>query len=244
MNVKEIGKRGLLFTFYELDNYPTNVFVINGKTHVFICDTFLGPEPMEEIKNYLRYHHVENPYIIFNSHSHWDHIWGNCAFESSLIVSHVLCRDIIMKEAESELERYQEYNQGNVRIILPNVTFKERISFPEEGIELFYSPGHTVDSASLLDRIDNTLFVGDNIEAPIPYLFYKNLTEYTHTLQTYITMEADTIIPGHGTIPDESLLKENLEYVEAFIRADTEKYEKGKYQHLHRMNVRIQEEMK
>ena len=243
MKVKEIGTRGIVFTFYELDNCPTNVFVIQGQNHTFVCDTFLGPDSMEEIKNYLRYNYEEKPFIVFNSHSHWDHIWGNCAF-SSLIISHTLCREIIVKEGESELREYEQYKQGEVKISLPTLTFNHSISFPDEGIEFFYTPGHTKDSASCIDSVDNTLFVGDNIETPLPYLYYKNLTEYAHTIQKYLNMKADTIIPGHGKLCDESLLHENLEYVEAFIRNDTEKYENGIYQYMHQMNIQIQSKLK
>jgi cyclase len=239
MKVQRVGKRGIVFTFFELDNYPTNVFVSEGLNHMFVCDTFLGPVSMEEIKTYIRYHFEEIPYIIFNSHSHWDHIWGNCAFES-LIISHDLCRKTIAREGKLELEQYEEYAQGNVKIVLPTVTFKKSILFPDDDIKFFYTPGHTRDSASCLDYTDNILFVGDNVEAPIPYLFYDDLREYTHTLQEYLDLRANVIVPGHGTIPDESLIRENLDYVEAFIQNDTEKYEKGKYQCIHQTNLKIQ----
>ena len=242
MKVQQIGTRGIMFTFYELDNYPTNVFVIHGLTHTFVCDTFLGPASMEEVKNYFRYNYEEKPFIVFNSHFHWDHIWGNCAF-SSMIIAHTLCRESIIQEGESELEQYDEYRQGEVNIVLPNCTFHKRISFPEEGVEFFYTPGHTRDSASCIDLVDDTLFVGDNVEAPIPYLFYENLKEYSCTLQKLLDMDATNIIPGHGTICDESLVYENQAYIEAFINHDTEKYEKGKYQHLHQINVKNQREI-
>jgi glyoxylase-like metal-dependent hydrolase (beta-lactamase superfamily II) len=237
MKVQKIGTRGLVFTFFELDNCPTNVFVVHGRTHTFVCDTFLGPHPMEKIINYVA--HENNQFIIFNSHSHWDHIWGNCAFES-LIISHRACREIIIQEGESELEQYRKYTQGDVKIVLPTVTFTESISFPDEGIHLFYTPGHTRDSASCLDCVDNTLFVGDNVEAPIPYLDYDDLTVYTYTLQTYLTMNPDTIIPGHGNIADKSLVQENLEYVDAFMQNNTEKYEEEFYQPIHQINVKTQ----
>ena len=243
MKVREIGTRGIVFTFYELDGYPTNVLVIRGDTYIFVCDTFLGPNSMEGIKSYLNYHYGENPYIVFNSHSHWDHIWGNCAFQDSMIVSHALCRDIIKKEGESELHQYGAYSQGPVKIVLPTVTFQKSISFPSEGVKFFHTPGHTKDSASCFDCIDNTLFVGDNVEAPIPYLFYDNLSEYMDTLQIYVDMEANIVL-GHGTTCDESLVQENREYIEAFMHNDTEKYEKGEYQHLHQANLKIQEELK
>jgi cyclase len=243
MNVKRIGTRGIVFTFFELNGYPTNVFVINGSTHFFVCDTFLGPDSMAEMKAHLMTQYTEKPFVIFNSHYHWDHIWGNCAFPDSVILSHHYCRETIAEEGESELEHYKEYTQGNVEICLPTVTFNERILFPQEDVEFFYSPGHTRDSASCLDHVDNTLFVGDNIEAPIPYLFYSGLGEYVRTLELYQQLRVSRLVPGHGEPCDYSLLHENLEYISAFIEKTTEKYEEGLYAPIHRMNVKVQDEM-
>ncbi|MBU7023331.1 MAG: MBL fold metallo-hydrolase, partial [Theionarchaea archaeon] len=118
MNVKQIGSRGIVFTFYELNGYPTNVYVINGSAHFFVCDTFLGPDSMAEMKAYLMTQYTEKPFVVFNSHYHWDHIWGNCAFPDSVILSHHFCRETIVEEGESELEQYEEYTQGKVEICL------------------------------------------------------------------------------------------------------------------------------
>lgn len=211
------------------------VFVINGKDHYFVCGTFLGPEPMEKLKHYLIYTYGENPFIIINSHYHWDHIWGNCAFDSD-IISHILCRKAIAQKGKQELQEYGAYQQGTVKLVLPTITFKNTLFYPDEGIEIVYTPGHTADSVSVIDQKDQAIFVGDNVEAPIPYLFYENLTEYIHTLQTYQDMDIKTIVPGHGTIPAKSLIQENLEYVKAFVNNDTKKYKTGIYKPIHTMN--------
>lgn len=51
MDFQRIGSRGLLFTWME--PYHTNVYVTVGTRHVFVIDTFLGPEPMEAVKTKL-----------------------------------------------------------------------------------------------------------------------------------------------------------------------------------------------
>ncbi|MGD2250195.1 MAG: MBL fold metallo-hydrolase [Candidatus Methanofastidiosia archaeon] len=241
MKVQKIKSRGIVFTFY-MDNYPTNVFVINGKDHYFVCDTFLGPEPMEKLKHYLIYTYGKNPFIVINSHYHWDHIWGNCAFDSD-IISHVLCRKAIAQKGEQELQEYSAYQQGTVKLVLPTITFTDALLYPDEDIEIVYTPGHTADSVSVIDHTDQTIFVGDNVEAPIPYLFYENLKEYIKTLQYYLDMDIETIIPGHGTIPEKLLIQKNLEYVKAFVDNDTKEYETEIYQPIHAMNKKIQDEI-
>lgn len=233
--MKAVGERGIVFTSHEL-GCPTNVVLLQGKEHAFLCDTYLGPLPMESVKKY-----ITSPLVVFNSHSHWDHVWGNCAFPSSVLLSHSLCRQKLEEEGESELEEYKEYAMGEVKIVLPTLTFDLRMPFPEDDVEFFYTPGHTKDSASCLCQ--DVLFAGDNVEEPIPYLFYEDLDAYLHTLEEYADMEC-IVIPGHGSVSDNTLVRENLEYVEAFKENDTEKYENQETYYIHQMNVKIQENLR
>ncbi|MCY6372306.1 MBL fold metallo-hydrolase [Clostridium ganghwense] len=217
MKIKRVGSRGYMFTFFELVDTEfdcsTNVYLIDGKDYLFLCDTYLGPKSMLEIKKFINKHLDEKPIIVFNSHSDWDHIWGNCFFKNSIIISHEICREDIEKNALYELNKYKEHCQGEVKIYIPNLTFKERLDFIDEDIEFFYSPGHTNNSASCFDRKDNVLFVGDNIENPQPYLTCNNFDIYEKTLNKYIEIQADYIIPGHGDVANYDLVRKNLKYI-------------------------------
>ena len=72
MKVQEIGTRGLLFTFD--DPYKTNLYAMNGEKFLFICDTFLGPDSMNEVIVELKKKgFFPKPVIVFNSHHDYDH---------------------------------------------------------------------------------------------------------------------------------------------------------------------------
>ncbi|MCO5387088.1 MAG: hypothetical protein NHB14_16405 [Desulfosporosinus sp.] len=43
---------------------------------------------MNTIKEYLLNQIVSKELLVFNSHSDWDHIWGNCVFESAEVIGH------------------------------------------------------------------------------------------------------------------------------------------------------------
>ncbi|KGN02983.1 Zn-dependent hydrolase [Clostridium novyi A str. 4570] len=217
MQISKISSRGYVFTFFELKNTEfnctTNVYVINADKHIFICDTFLGPKYMKKIIKFIDENLKPKPIVVFNSHSDWDHIWGNCYFKNNLIVSHVKCRENIKKIGDLELKEYEEFHDEDVKILLPNLTFKKRLSFSEDMVEFFYSPGHTECSASCFDEKDNVLFVGDNVERPNPYLTCNNKDIYEETLKGYLKMNAEVIIPGHGFIEDNELIIKNLDYI-------------------------------
>ncbi len=213
-----MGKRGILFTF---DNpYKTNVYAIITKQRIFICDTFLGPEPMAEIMHYLKEKVTSNKeLIIFNSHADYDHVWGNIYFKDNLIIAHKQCREILEKEGKIMLKVYENHQRGNVEIKLPNVLFETSIYFPEDEIFFFHSPGHTLESSSCYDSADNILFVGDNIEKPLPYINFLNFDEYINTLESYLSFNAKVVISGHNDpLFTNDLILENIDYIKNLKR--------------------------
>jgi glyoxylase-like metal-dependent hydrolase (beta-lactamase superfamily II) len=210
MEYSRIGSRGLLFTWAE--PYHTNVYVILGSKHNFIVDTFLGPEPMLEVLAKIK--DEDKPLVVFNTHADYDHIWGNQAFVDATIIAHDYALRRIRTQGEEGLKEYREHMMGEVKLTPPNLVFRKKITFVEDGVDFFYTPGHTGDSASCYDSVDGVLLPGDNLEAPYPYVNLLNLKEYQQSLEEYVKLGAKVIIPGHDPPQgDGALLAENLAYI-------------------------------
>jgi cyclase len=222
MEFSRVGSRGLLFTWAE--PYHTNVYVIVGSRHVFVVDTFLGPVPMVDVLERLHAEGVAGkPFVVFNTHADYDHIWGNQAFEGSTIVAHEFALRRIKTQGAEGLVEYREHMMGDVRLTPPNLVFRKKITFVEEDVEFFYTPGHTGDSASCFDAVDGVLLPGDNLEAPYPYVNLLNLKEYVQSLEEYAKLGAKLIIPGHDPPQgDGALLAENLEYIRRVASSHTD----------------------
>jgi len=214
MKVQKVGSRGYVFTFE--DPYKLNIYVINGEEHIFICDTGFGSDSVNELLDYLRTIDIHSkPFIVFNSHADYDHVWGNHVFKESEIIAHELSPEIFQKEGEEILEKYEKHKRGEVVLTPPNRLFKEKIVFKVEGVEFYHSPGHTLESSSCFDHKEKILFVGDNIEFPFPYINFLNLENYCDSLREYLTRNAKIIISGHDEVMfDESLIQKNLQYLE------------------------------
>jgi len=213
MRVNQIGERGLVFGFE--DPFFTNVYVIIGDRRVFVCDTFCGSESMKAIVDYLQEQgHGNLPFVVFNSHSHYDHIWGNSYFEGAPIISHHECPGLIDSEGPQALIDYAAHTKGDVSLVKPNTTFEKRLVYIEEEVEFFHSPGHTIDSASCYDRRDKVLFVSDNVESTMPYLYQSNLQLYLDTMEGYLEREWKFLVAGHDPVlKDDDLLRSNLAYL-------------------------------
>lgn len=211
MRVRAIRSRGILFSFEELDT--TNVYVIEGTHQRFICDTFLGPDPMREVCDYLVSRFGHKRLAVLNSHSDWDHIWGNCVFDASLIHGHQNIVEAIDASGTSDLKKHDKWKRGDVSIVLPGVLFGSTLEFRHEGVRFFYSPGHTKDSSSCIDTLDNVLYAGDNVEEPLPYLSSLDIDSYIQSLVHYTELAPEVVVPGHGDVAGLGLVTRNLEYL-------------------------------
>lgn len=213
MKTTLISRRGRVLSFPELD--VTNLYLVLADRNTYLCDTFLGPEPMKLVKELLHNEGRSQPIVIFNSHKDWDHIWGNCAFPTATIIATEQCAANMRQSFEQEWAQFGGVAQGIVTPAYPNLLFSGRLLFPEDNILFFSSPGHTNGSGSAFDMQDGVLFVGDNVESPLPFIYSSDLASYVRTLENYLAMDPAGIITGHGAVSDITLdlLRANLDYV-------------------------------
>jgi glyoxylase-like metal-dependent hydrolase (beta-lactamase superfamily II) len=215
--IQPIGQRGRIITFDD----DISVYLIQAKHHWFLCDTHLGPQSMEELNTELDCPSGQPELILFNSHSDWDHIWGNCAFPGATVIGHDLCRTRMQDIGRYELETLSRYHRGTIALIYPNLTFSQTLQYAEEGVAFHYAPGHTVDSAVCFDQQDSVLFVGDLVEYPIPYLDFADLSTYLGTLAWLRQFPAAIKVSAHSGIVDEALIERNMAYIRAIQEGQT-----------------------
>lgn len=215
-----LGSRGVVFSFYdEFMEDTTLCYLIKAEKYNFLIDTYIGPKRMESIKNYMVEQKIEEkPLIIVYSHAHWDHFRGTSAFKPLVIISHNICNEVMHQIAETDLETKLSPGESDIIIKYPTVTFETQLIFSESRVILRYTPGHTDSCISIVDEIDNIVFVGDNIEFPIPYLQNTDLKTYSNTLNLILDLNPKYIIPGHGSIQKNvDLVKSNLKYLQDYL---------------------------
>ena len=213
MKLSKIKNRGILFT-YDHPGWDLNIYLIRGRNYNYIIDTGLGSYCIEPILNYIKADAKMT--IIINTHYHWDHIWGNGAFGDCILISHKLCREMIQKTWDEMLAKNGNYCYGEVKIILPNLVFEDELYFCEDKIRIFHSPGHTLDSISILDEEDHVLILGDNIgdsmEELLPSICSEKST-YRDTMLKYEQMKFDLCISGHNKVLDKEVVRTILNMV-------------------------------
>jgi len=196
---------------------PTAVCWVEGAERLYLVDTHTGTASMESVKLVATDRFgAGRPVVVLNTHSDWDHVWGNGAFPDALVVAHERCYEYMADDGRwhHALEAWGSARHGDVDRRLPTVTFGDRIGFPGDGLVFFHSPGHTADSSSLWDERDGVLFVGDNLERPLPYLQSHDLAAYLATLCAYVDLAPRHIVTSHSGTVDLALLQTTRAYLE------------------------------
>lgn len=221
MNLKKVSECIYLIRFPDLFN--TNCAIMETDRYIFVIDTFTGPEAMRDLLNFINERGRKKQLYVINTHSHFDHIWGNCAFPNATVVAHMLCSFKMKQEAKETLEQIRKSNpewiKGNVRIVYPDIVFTDRLCFYDNDyiIELQHLPGHSSDSIAVFLYPHGVCFAGDIVEDPFPLLQEieqdSHIDVYLKSLKKLKERGLSKIIPGHGSIFDPFIIHENLKYL-------------------------------
>lgn len=220
MKTERIGSRGVLFTLEAHESAFASdycVYLIEGENTVYLCDTHVGPRSMEPIGDYMRENGLDKKeLVIFFSHSDWDHVWGACAFPEATVVAQHGTLKRLYDHGHLELQRYAKYQNGDVRLVYPTITFESKLSFCRDGVEFIFAPGHTSDSAICHDRRDSVLYLGDLVEVPHPEIQAHDLETYIETLEGIGELKARVMITAHSGRVGEKDIQDNIAYIQRF----------------------------
>ena len=203
----KITGRNIMFTEPMGSAYDLNMGLILGTKRNYLVDTGIGSGSIVPVLEHLR--GDEKPVVVINTHCDWDHIWGNHVFKDGLIIAHTKTRELIDKHWDECVAELADRMDGEVIKCLPNLVFDNKLSFPDDGIEIFYSPGHTIGCISVYDSVDKVLYAGDNIgdtdDEIIPYINTDNDT-FAQLIDLYKQYDFEICISGHNKPQGKDLI--------------------------------------
>jgi len=200
MKPVKITSRTFELTVNEMPDATVNMALILGMKHNFLIDTGVGANSslplLEIIKDSTK------PLIVINTHGDWDHVYGNCAFEDGIIIAHALAHQKIDEGWEADAKMVAESERivdGEVRKVLPNVTFDSTIYFPADGLTIFHTPFHTTGDISIYDSVDKILHIGDmfGFSEGKAYPWGKGAEELRRVVEAYKVYDFDICMSGH-----------------------------------------------
>ncbi|MGL4610432.1 MAG: MBL fold metallo-hydrolase [Trueperaceae bacterium] len=200
-----------------------DVFVIITERYLVVFDTGNAPQQMQIIMNAVKGDLQGRQLLVINSHQHYDHTWGNALFVNGYpapIIGHERSAIMLKEKYDEALSFLREQQKGrpflgNVQIVAPTLTFSKNFTIHggDLTLELFPTPGHSVDHISLWIPEIKTVLAADTAEHPIPYAEAdSSVRQLEQDLELLQSFNPDIVLPCHGGTVEVSLFDRNLRY--------------------------------
>ena len=174
-------------------------YLIEGADRAVLFDAGPGVRDLRPVARSL----TMRPILFIPSHFHYDHVGNEVTFEDVAVIDLPGLRE---RAPDGRLALSWEEHLGVTEGVAPVPLEVDRWLSPGESIELggrrlevLYTPGHTPDSISLLDREASLLFTGDFLYPGPLFAFLSNssLGDYQRAASTVLARVApDTRLFG------------------------------------------------
>ena len=217
----------------------SNIGVCIKDNSALIVDSGYSPKRSADLKRLLEENLDCQIELLFNTHYHSDHTFGNQSFNCPILSSEE-CKNTmqaclsshwtseeIAKAKEEDPELMEEWE--DLKITFPTMTFKDELSYDFKGIKILFQKlgGHSKDSSIAYFPEYKLLFSSDIVFGECyPTLLSIDCSpfELIEALHKVIDMDAEIIIPGHGTTcpqdpnsDNKSMVRRLIEYWECLI---------------------------
>lgn len=157
------------------------------------------------------------PWVVVNTHAHFDHCFGNHSFLPAELWGHRRCagmlgsygelqRRVMARHARVEGESTFADELDDVVVTPPDHTFDEHAQIDLGGrtVELRYlGRGHTDNDIVVLPGGTQVCFAGDLVEQGGPPEYADAFPlDWPATLQRLLRIAPDGLVPGHGEVVD------------------------------------------
>ena len=194
--------------FARLHEGLTNAGIIVGDDGVLVIDSLRVPSFGRELIHDVR-HITDKPirYLV-DTHSHWDHAWGNEEFPDATIIGHENCYEEMVDVEWNRQWREKVMSSGDpwseeaglVNITPPNLTFETsmRLYIGREVRLLFLGRAHTGGDTHIYLPDDGILFCGDVAQdGGMPFLADSYPSEWPATDDKLVELNAPRfVVPG------------------------------------------------
>jgi len=193
-----------------------NTYLIEGRRRAALFDTGMGIGSMRQAVEQL----TSLPVCVINSHSHWDHVGGNCQFDDIAIhpaeagelpegadlagIRAALCRP----ELVSCLPQGFDPGEFRLRPSQPGRLLRhgELVDLGGRVLRVISTPGHSPGSVSLWDGREGVLLTGDAFYRGTMWLFSPGEADPDQallSLRRLLVLRPDIrlLCPGHEEVP-------------------------------------------
>jgi glyoxylase-like metal-dependent hydrolase (beta-lactamase superfamily II) len=209
-------------------NETSNAGFIVTDRGVIVIDTLDKPARGRQFAATIEAMIAKPVLFVINTHHHYDHIFGNQAFDAPVIAHNALAGELVRSIARdlSPLaiaariaDRPEDrWLADELEVIYPTITFERRLTIDLDPVHIVlqHLGGHTPD-ALIVDLPDEgILFSGDLLfEGRVPSLRQAHIEDTLRALRYLEALEARIVVPGYGQVCSLAYVTRYREYLES-----------------------------
>jgi cyclase len=209
------------------NSFAANAGIVIGRDGILVVDTLISAkEARRFIADIGKVSDRPIKYVV-DTHYHLDHAFGNCEFArlGATIISQENDRKNLGVKGEAALKNAKGYGLSDEElagtvITLPTITFSERMTIDlggETAELIFVGPSHSEGSALVWLPRRKILFTGDILFTDFhPFMGDGDVAGWVKCLDFILSLDAETIIPGHGPLSAKKDIAEMKAYIQLF----------------------------
>jgi glyoxylase-like metal-dependent hydrolase (beta-lactamase superfamily II) len=203
------------------ESMDLNVSVIVGEGACLVVDTRATEKQARELLEAIRTV-TPHPWVVVNSHFHFDHTFGNAVFRPATIWGHRRAAEQLVADGErmrhAIAERYRKHDMAEMaddieasRIDPPDELVDDVATLSVGGrpVQLRYlGRGHTDNDLVLLVPDADVVIAGDLVEEGAPPQFGSAYPlDWPGTLDAVAELVTGPVVPGHGAVVDRAYVQ-------------------------------------
>ncbi|MER6577925.1 MBL fold metallo-hydrolase [Nonomuraea sp. NPDC001023] len=200
------------------ESFDLNTGLIVGDGHCLVLDTRSSHREAADLIDAIRTI-TGHPWTVVNSHSHFDHYFGNALFRPAEIWSHVRCAEEIEVYGERHradvMERRPDRRaeMEEIAITPPDHTFTVSASLDIGGRMVHlrhFGLGHSSNDIVVHVPDAGVVFAGDLVEEGAPPAFGDSYPlDWPNTTAAMLdALPEQVFVPGHGAVVGRAFVQE------------------------------------
>ena len=213
---REVGAGVFVRRYAFLDQ---TIGAIVGRDRVLLVDTRSTLVQARELRQDLR-RLTRLPWVVVNTHAHFDHAFGNAAFRPCEIWAHAGCAEALREHGPAQRENVVRWVPDLTHELTatpidpPDRTFEGAVDLDLGGrsVELRHlGRGHTDHDIVVRVPDAGIVFAGDLVEHGAPPGFEDSFPlDWPGTLGMLLDLADGVVVPGHGEPVDRDFVEVQL----------------------------------
>jgi glyoxylase-like metal-dependent hydrolase (beta-lactamase superfamily II) len=186
-----------------------------------IIDTLPFPQETQQVRDFALSRCPQGIQYVINTHHHADHVYGSYLFPEAELISHQLCRQILVKSGQESLAQAKAHTPAlaPIRLRIPQLVFDTDLLLRvgEKTLHLMHAPGHTPDGVMVHIREEKVLIASDVVN-PVPLVVGGDLEDLRRSLKLIKTFSLENMIQGHGGVLLRGEINEAVQSSLSYLR--------------------------